>query len=45
MYFTENLVGKYYLEIPELALNNVLEKKCATENKLKETILIINGQK
>ena len=45
MYFTENLVGKYYVEIPELALNNVLEKKCATENKLKETILIINGQK
>jgi hypothetical protein len=45
MYFTENLVGKYYLEIPELALNNVLEKKCATENKLKETILIINSQR
>lgn len=45
MYFTENLVGKYYVEIPELALNNVLEKKCTTENKLKETILIINGQK
>jgi len=45
MYFTENLVGKYYMEIPELALNNVLEKICATENKLKETILIINGQK
>lgn len=45
MYFTENLVGKYYVEIPELALNNVLEKKCATENKLKETISIINGQK
>jgi len=45
MYFTENLVGKYYVEIPELALNNVLEKKCATENKLKETVLIINSQK
>jgi len=45
MYFTENLVGKYYVEIPELALNNVLEKKCATENKLKETILIIDGGK
>jgi len=45
MYFTENLVGKYYVEIPESALNNVLEKKCATENKLKETISIINGQK
>jgi hypothetical protein len=45
MYFTENVIGKYYAEIPELALNNVLEKKCATENKLKETILIINGQK
>ncbi|MDD3085146.1 MAG: hypothetical protein PHU32_04650 [Candidatus ainarchaeum sp.] len=45
MYFTENLVGKYYVEIPELALNNVLEKKCATENKLKETISIINSQK
>jgi hypothetical protein len=45
MYFTENLVGKYYVEIPELALNNVLEKKCATENKLKETISIINRQK
>ena len=45
MYFTENLVGKYYMEIPELALNNVLEKKCATENKLKKTVLIINSKK
>jgi len=45
MYFTENLVGKYYVEIPELALNNVLEKKCTTENKLKETTLIINSKK
>jgi hypothetical protein len=44
MYFTENLVGKYYVEIPELALNNVLEKKCATENKLKETFLMINNK-
>ncbi|MFA6416808.1 MAG: hypothetical protein WCW61_01300 [Patescibacteria group bacterium] len=41
MYFTENAVGKYYVEIPELALNNVLEKKCITENKLKETALMI----
>jgi len=45
MYFTENVVGKYYVEIPELALNNVLEKKCATENKLEETSLIINSRK
>ena len=45
MYFTENLVGKYHMEIPELALNNVLEKKCATENKLKKTVLIINSKK
>lgn len=45
MYFTENLVGKYFLGIPELALNTVLEKKCAVENKLQETILIINSQK
>jgi len=45
MYFTENLVGKYYVEIPELALNNVLEKKCTTENKLIETTLIINSKK
>ena len=44
MYFTENVVGKYFVEIPELALNNVLEKKCATENKLQETISIINRQ-
>lgn len=43
IYFTENAIGKYFTEIPELALNNVLEKKCATENKLKETILIINN--
>jgi len=44
MYFTENLVGKYYwMGFPEIALNNVLEKKCATERKLKETILIINS--
>jgi len=45
MYFTENVVGKYYVEISELALNNILEKKCATENKLEETISIINDQK
>jgi len=45
MYFTENLVGKYFTKISEIALNNVLEKKCATENKLKETILIINNRK
>jgi len=42
MYFTENLVGKYYVEIPELALNNVLEKKCTTENKIKEIISILS---
>jgi hypothetical protein len=45
MYFTENLVGKYFVEIPEFALNTVLEKKCAVENKLKETTLIINSKK
>jgi hypothetical protein len=45
MYFTENLVGKHFREISEMALNNVLEKKCATENKLKETILIIDSRK
>jgi len=43
MYFTENLVGKYYVEIPDLALNNVLEKKCTTEDKFKETIQIISS--
>jgi hypothetical protein len=43
MYFTENLVGKRFIEIPDTALNNVLEKKCATETKLKETIQIINS--
>lgn len=45
MYFTENAVGKYFVGLPSTALNNVLAKKCTTENKLKETILIINGQK
>lgn len=44
MYFTENLIGKYSTYIPELALNNALEKKCATENKLKETILMLNNE-
>jgi hypothetical protein len=43
MYFTENLVGKRFVEIPDTALNNILEKKCATEKKLKETIQIINS--
>ena len=45
MYFTENLVGKYYMEISEIALNYILEKKCATENKLTETILIMDSRK
>ena len=47
MYFTENVVGKYYMSSIKngVALNNVLEKKCATENKLKEIILIINSTK
>lgn len=45
MYFTENLIGKYSTYIPELALNNALEKKCATENKLKETILMMSNSK
>ena len=43
MYFTENLVGKHFMGLYTgngIAFNNVLEKKCATENKLKETILI-----
>lgn len=44
MYFTENVVGKYFGRISALALNNVLTKKCATENKLKETSLLINNQ-
>lgn len=47
MYFTENVVGKYFtLSVKnEAALNNVLEKKCATENKFKETTSIINSTK
>lgn len=45
MYFTENAAGKYYVEISSLALNYVLGKKCATENKLKETVLTINSQR
>lgn len=48
MYFTENLVGKYFMEFytaNEIGFNNILEKKCATENKLQETILMINGKK
>jgi len=43
MYLTENLVGKHFTDISEIALNNVLEKKCAAENKLKETVLIIDN--
>jgi len=45
MYFTENVVGKHFMKISEIAMNNVLKKKCATENKLKETILIIDNKK
>jgi len=48
MYFTENFVGKHFMGLyteNEIALNNVLEQKCATENKLKETILIIDSRK
>ncbi|MDX9779224.1 MAG: hypothetical protein RBT30_03235 [Patescibacteria group bacterium] len=43
MYFTENVIGKYSIYIPELALNNVLEKKCATEEKRKATISMIDN--
>ncbi|MGE5426106.1 MAG: hypothetical protein ACM3PZ_03460 [Bacillota bacterium] len=39
MYFTENVFGKYSVEISEIALNNVLERKCATEKKLNDIIL------
>ena len=48
MYFTENLVGKHFMELyteNEMGYNNVLEKKCATENKLKETISIIDSRR
>lgn len=47
MYFTENVVGKYFTSSTKngIALNNVLEQKCATENKLKETVSIINNRK
>lgn len=45
MYFTENLVGKHFVKISETAFNNILEKKCATENKLEKTILIIDDRK
>jgi hypothetical protein len=41
MYFTENSVGKFFTYFPEEAFNNVLERKCATENKLQETMLMI----
>lgn len=44
MYFIENVIGKHFIYMPELVLNTVLEKKCATENKLKETILIIDNK-
>ncbi|MCF7795393.1 hypothetical protein K9M50_03475 [Patescibacteria group bacterium] len=45
MYFTENLVGKYYAYFPEDAFNSVLKKRCATENKLQEIILMIDNRK
>jgi len=48
MYFTENLVGKHFMGFytqNEIGYNNVLEQKCATENKLKETILIMDSRK
>lgn len=43
MYFVENAIGKYFTEIPELALNNILSKKCQTENKLAKTILMMEN--
>ena len=45
MYFTENLIGKYFTTFPEEAFNNALEKKCLTEDKLQEIILLINNKK
>ncbi|MDP3836838.1 MAG: hypothetical protein Q8Q67_01940 [bacterium] len=44
MYFTENALGKSLMHIPEVALNNVLASKCATEAKLKETILLFENR-
>jgi hypothetical protein len=44
MYFTDNAIGKHFIYMPELALNSVLERRCATESKLKETILIIGSR-
>lgn len=44
MYITENSVGKYFTYFPEEAFNNVLERKCATENKLQQTLLMINNR-
>jgi len=44
LYFTENLMGKLMSSFPEMAFNNVLEKKCTTEQKLKETNLIISSR-
>jgi hypothetical protein len=45
MYFTENLVGKYYNYFPVDAFNSVLDKKCATEDKLQETVLLLDKRK
>ena len=44
LYFTENLMGKLMSSFPEMTFNNVLEKKCTTEQKLKETNLIISSR-
>ena len=48
MYVTENVVGKYFAGLRtnnEMAYNNVVTKKCMTEDKLKETILLLNNKK
>ena len=48
MYVTENIVGKYFAGFyidNDTAFNGVLKKKCMTEDKLKETLLIMSIKK
>ena len=42
VYFTENAVGKKLVNTSFVALNNVLDKKCALEEKFGETIVMMN---
>jgi hypothetical protein len=42
LYFTENAIGKMLADSNLGALNNALQKRCETENKFKDTLLMFD---